>query len=107
MVGYDVDEKAQVVAPERFSEATEGSLAAQLSAEAVVIGDVVPMGSVGTGLEKRRGVAVADAKRGKVWHEAGSVVEGQIGTELKPVSGQGHAQQRVGVGDDREQVLFP
>src|SRR4029450_6125734 len=103
VVGDEVDQEAQAVAAEDLREAAEGCLAAELTTDAIVIGDVIPVRALRAGLEERRRIAVRDPKGCQIGDERRGIVEGEWGAELQTISGQrdagtGRRSHRVSSG---------
>lgn len=59
-----------------------------------MVGDVVPVGAAGAGLEAGREIGVAHPERGQVWSQRADVLEAQRRSELEPVRRAPRARER-------------
>ncbi len=90
MVGYEIEDQADIVFFEGGGQPRESLLAAELGVEPVMVDDVVAMCAARTRFEERRGVEMADAEVFEIGNERGGVVEAEGLGELQPIGGERH-----------------
>jgi hypothetical protein len=78
VIGNEIENEAHIGGCESIAQALKRLVAPELGIERIVLDHVVSVRAPGAGLEKWRGVEVADADSLQVGHELGCVVKSEI-----------------------------
>ena len=88
MVGYEIQNEAEVVPLQRLAQPLEPGFAAELGIELGVVDDVVAVAAALARLHERRRIEMGDAERLQVGHDSGGRVEVEIGRQLQAIGGK-------------------
>src|SRR6185369_9717309 len=105
VIGDDVQEKPEAVAPKLFVQRVEIVVRAEIGVQRVRVDDVVTVRAPLARLQDRRGVDVADAEPREVAGDTPCVIEGELRIELQAIRGGGDAVHQGGEMCERDAFL--
>ena len=85
MVGNEIENEAHISRCESIAQALKRLVAPEFGIERTVLDHVVSVRATSAGLEKRRGIEVADADSLQVRDEFGCVVKSESRSKLEPI----------------------
>ena len=86
VIGYEIEDQAEVVRLERIGEPREGFIASELGIESFMIDDVIAMRAAGPCFQKGRGVDMRNAEALEIRRDGRRIVKAEILGQLDAVS---------------------